>query len=705
MEAFRRLSQESQAPLHVSESHEPSMAHLVRDCSSRSGESCEYVELETVTISSPNEGGNKERHVGLSGSGQTLNHPSALPKYAASIRRRVDWWSWHSAWRMYFFLLAGIAFAVGHHMYYKSLDGQPATDQAKKLRYGTFMAFLTKACLIWAVTIALRQRIWNTLQSKSLSLQGVDSLFAIADDPMATLDWKTSMNARVVILLASIAWLGPVMVILASQAVSVEPTIDRGGLCPGVTTFNFSLESVEEWRTPTMINGLVASSLSIWNTTAYSIDHSTSLAVQDAQGFDYWTYPTATLTDVANAVATIIKRVLYRPDASQKACGPDWDCRYIVNFTAPGYKCEIASVGTHTESKGLPGMIIPFGSDVLLPKGKNSYYAHAFWGEYSGEQIAPVAPGGIPLDNNGEPLKPPLPKHLGAFRTEPVIWVGYSTMTGSGEAPKNRTEPGWDDYYTPKTFFCEMYETEYLVEFEHSRGIQSVQVKDRKYVAPILNTTFLPEKPSKDGTNDNITAFPESNYVYPNDSSRYRYVAAYHSLGFVFRNIINGTIDANQIHFPSADTRALRSKLFDQRNHFFPVPNLMEAMQGMFEDILLSMFSYPQLLVVAWAANPSLMTGELTGEWYRDETTMYACEKSKPENRFRYHPIELGAVYGISILLAAAAIRIGTISVIQNGGVLKNTRFSSIATLLQHCGYNFEILRLSVPQERSTGNS
>lgn len=65
---------------------------------------------------------------------------------------------------------------------------------------------MTKACLVWGVVGALRQRIWTTLRSKTLSLQGVDSLFAIADDPIASLDWKTTMKAKAVILMAIIAW-------------------------------------------------------------------------------------------------------------------------------------------------------------------------------------------------------------------------------------------------------------------------------------------------------------------------------------------------------------------------------------------------------------------------------------------------------------------------------------------------------------------
>lgn len=129
-----------------------------------------------------------------------------LPEYAESIRRPVTWWSWHSAWSMYAFLLLGIGFATGHHFYYASLHGQPAREQTERLRYGTFLAFLTKACLIWAVVAALRQRIWSTLRSRSLSPQGVDSLFAIADDPLAALDWRTTMSGKIAVSMAAIAW-------------------------------------------------------------------------------------------------------------------------------------------------------------------------------------------------------------------------------------------------------------------------------------------------------------------------------------------------------------------------------------------------------------------------------------------------------------------------------------------------------------------
>lgn len=129
-----------------------------------------------------------------------------LPEYTASIHQHSVWWSWRSAWSMYVPLLLSIGFASGHHCYYASLHGQTATDQVQRLRYGTLLAFLTKVCLIFSVSAALYQRIWTSLRAKTLSPQGVDSLFALAGEPLVALDWKTVMNTKVTFLVASIAW-------------------------------------------------------------------------------------------------------------------------------------------------------------------------------------------------------------------------------------------------------------------------------------------------------------------------------------------------------------------------------------------------------------------------------------------------------------------------------------------------------------------
>lgn len=467
--------------------------------------------------------------------------------------------------------------------------------------------------------------------------------------------------------------LGPAIAILVSQALSVEPSRDIAK-CPGPKTLNFSHEALADWRKSTKFSdGIWAQSLSLWNTS--------SIDVNALEWFDYWAGPGLFIQYLAQSAA-YQRRVLYLPDISQTACGAGWDCRYTISFIGPGYNCEVVntrSSSDHTTRTAAP----PFGEGILIPRGNYSYYTYATGGEYSYVQMENVSAGGIPLEG------PPFPKDFGAFRTEPVIWVGHTIMTGSGPIPQNREYSGWNDYFTARVFRCDMFETRYTVDFNHYQGIQSTQVVDREYLKPLINTTYLPDIDATDGTNDKITAFPKDEYVYPKDKERYRYVGAFHALGLVFRDLLGGSVDSKDILYPSWSTRAIWSKAFDPLKYYFTDDNLMERMQDIFEDILLSTLSNPKFLAASFAADPS----RITEDQGMDETTKYPCTRSKPENRFRYQPLTLGAVYGVSVILSAAAVAVGTMSVVQNRGALKNTRFSSIATLLQHCGYSLENYR------------
>jgi hypothetical protein len=64
--------------------------------------------------------------------------------------------------------VAGVVAAVGHHLYYAHLDGQPAQDQLKKIRYGTVLAFFVKSTLVGTSIMCNRQRIWRIFRRKTI---------------------------------------------------------------------------------------------------------------------------------------------------------------------------------------------------------------------------------------------------------------------------------------------------------------------------------------------------------------------------------------------------------------------------------------------------------------------------------------------------------------------------------------------------------
>lgn len=605
------------------------------------------------------------------------------PSRGGSLRPRSCRPRWHSSFSMYICFIFGVLCAVGHHIFYASLDGEPAESQTEMLRYGTFLAYAAKAGFSAAAISAFKQRIWVTVRSRFMSISALDSMFAAAEDLTALINWEFIRDAKAAFALVFFAWTTPLVVILTANTLLVEPrTIVDNTTCPSVRTLNFSFEDINDWRKPTRIDGLFEIPVSIWNTTKRDDQ-------ADDDWFDYYTGPSPNFQQTAT-LGAFLQAVVARKNASFEVCEAGYNCTFNVEFTAPGYNCtEVASgVGSTpvnlTQETGQAEP--PFGTDILLPEGQYSYYAYATGGEYSTTQLKNVGVAGIPNIPNSE-----LPAHFGALRTEPVIWVGYVVLNQPGETQPNRSDPEWEDAFTPKIFACEHRETDYIATFNYTDGTQHASMASRKFGSPIINTTFIPTIEANDGTDDNVTATPEENYVYPTDTARYRRVAAYHSIGYMLRKFINGTVAVEDTLInPIQNTEAIQTKLLDPRNNYFPYPELMTMVQGLYEDLLLSIFSNPQFVEVVWAAKPSEQSGTLTkgGNFSSssgaqtvagDESDYrYNCTRTRTANAYAYHKRDLWIVYGIAVVLTLICVAVGSLAVRENGGVTRNTHFSSV---------------------------
>ncbi|KAI0003543.1 hypothetical protein F4779DRAFT_601596 [Xylariaceae sp. FL0662B] len=585
------------------------------------------------------------------------------PYYTATTPRRKKWWHWQPAWWMYVFFLFGILCAVGHHIFYKVLDGQPAEQQIAMLRYGTILAFAAKAALVASVVVAFKQQVWTTVRNKFLSLAAIDSLFAATEDLSSLLNIEIYKRATGATLLAVFIWCTPLVIILTSNTLTVEMALRvDNGTCPGIRTLNFDKEELEDFRSPTKIDHLFGLSVNTWNTTSQD--------TTSPDWFDYWTAPSEKFTQVATQ-AVYMEQAIAKTEAHIDICGPGWNCTYTVNFTAPAYKCSEVASGVGSQIKPVGEQKPPSGlsTKLLLPEGNNSYYAFTSGGEYENMQLKDVETGGMPK------TKPPFPEDLGVFRTEPIIWVGYSVRANPDEpAPANRSIPGWDDAFVPKVIACEHHEAEYTVRFNLTGGQQFTNITNRKFLHRVIDTTWTQGEYANDGTNDNTTAVPKSNYVYPRDVHHYRRVAAFHSVGWQLRAFINGTLDSRQTDNPIQYTKAIQTKLLDPRHEYFPFADLAERIQSLHEDIVFSLFSNQQFVSVVWAAHPSEISGTVAG----NSSTEYPCERSRMENRYAYHERDLWIVYSVAIGLALAGVASGTRALLENEGVLRNTRFSSI---------------------------
>lgn len=115
----------------------------------------------------------------------------------------IHWWP---PFGMVSLFVLGVIGAISHHAFYKSLDGQEATDQLRKIRYGTALAFFTKTTLVGSVIIGYRQRIWYTFRRRAMTLGAIDGLFAVIEDPTTFCNWEMIKNAKLAALMALATW-------------------------------------------------------------------------------------------------------------------------------------------------------------------------------------------------------------------------------------------------------------------------------------------------------------------------------------------------------------------------------------------------------------------------------------------------------------------------------------------------------------------
>ncbi|KAK4100930.1 Formylmethionine deformylase-like protein [Parathielavia hyrcaniae] len=598
---------------------------------------------------------------GLSPPGGPGNYPSA---------RLADSNAWkmvQGGWTMYSLFLLGFACAVGHHVFYDSLDGKPADDQIRMMRFGGLLSYAAKASLVAAVVFAYRQQIWVTVINKVLRLRTIDSLFAAVDEPLALWNWEFVRKAYFAAGLAVLAWLFPLTVILTPATLTVAPLTEvREDRCHGVRTLNFDLEKDKDWRRVDRINGYRGISLSLVNSTVQQSMGLVDTPFNDTF-FDYWTGSSAQV-ELVSSQSALTGTVIPRRDVALEACGAGWDCSYDVSFMAPGYKCSELARGQKLDWDGLRRQGVPFDAGELAPHGNLSYIAETNVGEYFNEQVEVIA-GGAPV------MKPPYPKHLGAFRTEPVLWVGYSALVRPGRPPENRDAPGWDTDLESVVFRCEHYVTNYTVRFNHTFSEQITAVLSRDYVHPVINTTFVPGKNANDGTKDNTTAVPTSNYVLPVDFETYRVTAAYHSLGKRMRSFINGLIRFSP--YVQIETQASSTSLIDFET-YLPSANLMADMQRFYENITLSLLSNPQFVVVAWAARPDQRSGIANDNVTADPALSYPCTKTRVANAYVYNRRDLWVAYAAAISVALFAVVLGSAALSQNNFHVRDVHVSSI---------------------------
>jgi len=106
-------------------------------------------------------------------------------------------------------LIAGLLLAVGHHLFYSSLNGQPVDTQIPQTwvnRIGAALAFLVKLFLVAAVGIAYTQYQWRTISRKPWQIKQIDSLTGVLNNAWFFYDVLLWIRVPTLAIIATISW-------------------------------------------------------------------------------------------------------------------------------------------------------------------------------------------------------------------------------------------------------------------------------------------------------------------------------------------------------------------------------------------------------------------------------------------------------------------------------------------------------------------
>ncbi|PSN68309.1 hypothetical protein BS50DRAFT_492588 [Corynespora cassiicola Philippines] len=486
--------------------------------------------------------------------------------------------------------LTGIILALAQHFHYRKLHHTEENDENKKIRvvlYGRAFAYFSKVAFTSCVIFCYRQRMWRTFREKALSVFAIDQIFLATEDPSLFLNWEVVQNATLVTAMALVIWLIPIATIIFSpSALSFGWYFEASSSELFVPTLNFTVESYKDWRTPQyMPDGTTKKkSVMFYNTT-------------DKQGkeqgwFDYYDQPSSDVTRTSLMVAYSLKdQPLNRQDARIVSCGGHYNCTYSISFVGPGYKCDNVAMGVGDKGK-LEQVGAPFNISTLVPEGKHAYYAEVDIGDYKRPQSNNLSnDGGIPLPGT-------ITNDLGVFKSEPVLWIGYSINTTEPLADNDPFANRWTHRFEPHIFMCEHYETKYTVEFNYSEPFVSTKFS-YDFLAPVVNTNFSRRD---DGTMNYDNPSPPENFVSPRtDVPRYKKAAAYHAMGQSLRKFLRGKVELEPPKpgpsYAKVYSEVTMTRLVSNSSDT-PLSDFSLLLQDFYTDMILSLFSAPQMLVV-----------------------------------------------------------------------------------------------------------
>ncbi|GIZ48251.1 hypothetical protein CKM354_001131900 [Cercospora kikuchii] len=518
--------------------------------------------------------------------------------------------------------LAGVALAIGHHLYYQSLEGvSPEGRQYNPVTIGTAIVFMVRTTMIITVTTAYWQVFWRVLRRR-LPIATIDSLAGALSAVYEVLSLKTLRASPLLVGLVLLGW-----------DIRVAIVFPAGTIAPGG---NYTIEHHEPvFQYPNFTNSAAYETSWGYRSRDDLANRQSRMGGSPTLG-QRWRGPTTLLRRV-------IAPVFYRGLPSLQP--PFTNSSYNLTFVGPAVRCEDIEVEPILEAFGnAMANCSGLGKPPDCKDEWKSDYQYLSWTpEYST----------VPFKNETiEQGVLPEISNLGALDSS-----FNGTPAALLVASRNLTDPG--DRMQWSVLNCSLHNATYEVIFALQTGHQNVTIS--KY--EVLGAVMPDDSGGYGASIVNRFAFSQA--------KKRAYFAIMEMLG----EMLTGSICSS---WQTVATRILQSNLAFTREMYpiymndkigspiedLSMPTLASAIEQLVHNMTISLFSEPALLTTESDRTADIVV-------------------SRYEIVYFYNWQRLAISYSVVLLLALVAMLIGLYTIFSTGQSYSNN-FSTILRVAQN---------------------
>jgi hypothetical protein len=586
--------------------------------------------------------------------------------------------------------VAGLAFALGHHAFYRNLDGQSVDDhlfdQQTNLAAGHTFAFLVRACLCIAIGVSYWQIFWGMLLRGTFAISHVDALTGLLGSVLDMANFRALKNRPVLVVLALSSWLIPLASILppATLSVQITPITEFAYPHMPIPRFTYTMASTYD-----QFNAF--QSADRYDRTGDASTNPYGRTKSGGAQVTYYTKPTRRLSRLATSTAfrgTLPFQQTVQPNST-----------YNLTFVAPAMQCQLTATDILQQFNNATNCTFAARKSTnFWPTDCEHLITYISW--------VPNATSLVPFDGHSIsdgylPLVPSISdagsydsRYLGGYRDGPAsIFIASRTRGQSYDI---------DNWILLN---CSMYNASYTATVKshgESRGVSSVTEVRR------LNSVPFEHNTSQRHPTGNVANVPPSG----KDSATLGYTALMECIGrLLVGTIFNsfGPSSSNYSYYNEQDlatqNEGLSQTLLPFSAEFLPFQGRMDPMEGTYaldpndaQWTIVANFSegynrktvaYPAEAFQATSFNRPLgrvveelfqnMTLSLFGDpgFLEPAAENITVQYERMQNTYTYNSRNLLLSYGLALGFALIAVVAGCASIWYNGACYSN-RFSTI---------------------------